>query len=58
MVKVNWPKKETGPKEEEFKSIFPTGTHPGILYGLPTVCKFVIDNILTFWLILSASNCL
>ena len=34
--------------EDEFKSICPIGTHPGILYGQPKVRKTVINNIPQF----------
>ena len=42
--------------EDEFKSICIIGTRPGNLYGLPKVCKIVIDNIRKFWPILSTIN--
>ena len=42
--------------EDEFKSICPSGTHPGILYGQPKVHKTVINNIPQFRPILSAIN--
>ena len=34
--------------EDEFKSICPIGTRPGILYGQPKVHKTVINNIPQF----------
>ena len=42
--------------EDEFKSICPIGTRPGILYGQPKVHKTVINNIPQFRPILSAIN--
>ena len=42
--------------EDEFKSICPIGTCPGILYGLPKVHKPVINNIPKFQPVLSAIN--
>ena len=42
--------------EDEFKSICPISTRPGILYGQPKVQKTVINNIPQFWPILSAIN--
>ena len=40
--------------EDEFESICPIGTSPGILYGQPKVHKTVINNISQFRPILSA----
>ena len=40
--------------EDEFKNIWPTGTHPGISYENPKVRKIVNDNIPKFRPILSA----
>ena len=42
--------------EDEFKSIFPIGTRPGILYGRRKVHITVINNIPQFRQILSAVN--
>ena len=42
--------------EDEFKSICPIGTRPGILYGQPKVHKTVINSIPQFRPILSAIN--
>ena len=42
--------------EDEFKSICPIGTRPGILYGQPKVHKTVTNSIPQFRPILSAIN--
>ena len=48
--------KEKKISEDEFKSICPIGTRPGILYSQPKVQKTVINNIPQFRPILSAIN--
>ena len=48
--------KDNKMSEDEFKSICPIGTRPGILYGQPKVHKTVINNIPQFRPILAAIN--
>ena len=49
-LKEHFKNLENGNKisEDEFKSICPIGTRPGILYGQPKVHKTVINNIPQF----------
>ena len=35
--------------DKQYSSIAPTGTKPGILYGLPNIHKALVNNLPSFW---------